>query len=148
MSGARKALRIISIVLIVLAAVYCVAGVIAVVGAQQLAGTQVSVEGTTVDMALFASFAGWTSIISGVLTAITGFLGLHAARTRKVLAFLIFAGLGVLLNGVGVVANIVTGTPGNNTPADIVLFVLAVAAFILGIKVRKEPPTGVETLRK
>ena len=147
MTGARRAPKILSVFIIVLGALYLVMGGIVVVGAQQLAGTPVAVGDMTVDMALYASTAGWWSVVVGVVTLLMGLLGLRAANTRKVGLFRALALIGLVMNLIGIGANVTTGQLTAIAPGDIVMTLVSLFAFVLAVKVGNEPPTGVETLR-
>lgn len=147
MTGARKALKILSVFIIVLGALYLVMGGIVVVGSQQLAGTPVAVGDVTVDMALYASAAGWWSVVVGVVTLVMGLLGFRAANTRKAGLFRALALIGLVMNLIGIGANVATGQLSLIAPGDIVMTLVSLIAFILAVKVGNEPPTGVETLR-
>ncbi|WP_139651924.1 hypothetical protein [Raoultibacter phocaeensis] len=133
MSGSQKALKVVSILLIVYAVIMIAAGAFLCFGASipGVAGQAIDVGGTALDAASLSMVFGVSSIIGGVLYLIIGLLGMRGAKDpRKIGPFFVLSIIGVVLGVVSAVMGIVQGTfPLSQFIGLLVVIVCAVLAY-------------------
>ena len=85
MSGSQKALKVVSVLLIIYAVAMAAFGVFMVAGGSFLVGETVDVDGTAQAANVMAAALGAGTIAGGVIDLIIGLLGLRGAKNpRKV----------------------------------------------------------------
>lgn len=141
MSGSRKALKVISILMIVGAVLYMLLGILAMAGFSLLGDTSAltSVEGVTVtteQAGLVAGAMGVMFIIMGIFYLIVGFLGLRGVKDpQKIGPFFVLSIIGAVLGVIGLIGGIAGGT---FTPTSLISLALVIACVILANNVKKE----------
>lgn len=112
MSGSQKALKIISIILIVWAIILLVFGAL-LTGGSQLPGMSaetIDVQGTAIDMSSMSLIMGIGMIVSGVMYLIISLLGLRGAKNpAKIGAFFVLCIIGLVLNVLSLISLIAQG---------------------------------------
>lgn len=140
MSSNCKVLKVLSLLLVLAGIVFAVLGVITIVG-----GTNPEVVSTAQQLGLadadtlaaVTRVYGFGQIFSGALTVLVGFLGVRGAnRPSKVTPFVVLVVIGLVLNAVSLVANLVTGQ--TVTPTHVLTIVVLLFAAVLGFRVRGE----------
>ena len=99
MSGARKALKVISVIMIVVAVLNILAGLMVVFGASFVVGQQsASIDGITVDVGTSLQAVGVMAAVSGIVSIIVGILGVRGAnRPEKIGPFKVVSCIGLVL---------------------------------------------------
>lgn len=130
MSGSRKALKVISIILIVFAALLVLLGVVLSMGFAFLGDSSTAAAGVV------AGAMGVVVIVTGIVYLIIGMLGVRGANNpSKIMPFFVLCIIGVVLNLIGLISEIVQGT---FTGTQLIGFAIIVACLILAYNVRKE----------
>lgn len=81
MSGARKALKVISIIMIVMAILNAAAGLMVVFGASFVVGQEfASIDDITVDVGAALQAVGVMAVVSGIVSVLVGILGVRGAN--------------------------------------------------------------------
>ena len=112
MSGSQKALKAISIVLLVWGVLMVFLGVFLAAGSQVpgLSAESIDVDGTAMNMATAAVGFGVRTIVAGVVYAIIALLGLRGAKNpRKVGVFFVLCIIGLVLSLIGLGLGIAQG---------------------------------------
>lgn len=134
MSGSQKALKVISIVLLVWGVLMALLGVFLVAGSQVpgLSAESMDVNGTTMNMATAAVGIGAGIIVVGVVYAIIALLGLRGAKNpRKIGAFFILCIIGLVLGLVSLGMGVAQGT--FQWQSLIGLVIIAVCAYLANV---------------
>lgn len=99
MSGARKALKVISIIMIVMAVLNAAAGLMAVFGASFVVGQEfASIDDIRVDVGAALQAVGVMAVVSGVVSVLVGILGVRGANNpAKIGPFKVLACIGLVL---------------------------------------------------
>ena len=85
MSGSQKALKVVSLLLIIYAVVMTAFGIFLVAGGSFLAGETIDVNGTAEAANAMAAALGGGTIVGGIVDLVIGLLGLRGAKNpRKV----------------------------------------------------------------
>lgn len=138
MSGSQKALKIISILMIVWAIFTILLGALLAAGSAVpgMSAESIDLEGSTMDMATAAVALGVGIIVGGVINLIIALFGLRGARNpHKVGAFFVLCVIGLILGIVGLVMNIMQGT---FQWTSIVGMVLLIVCTLLASNVKKQ----------
>ena len=102
MSGSQKALKVVSILLIIYAVVMTAFGIFLVAGGSFLAGETIDVNGTAEAANVMAAALGGGTIVGGIVDLVIGLLGLRGAKNpRKVGPFFVLCIIGLVLGLVG-----------------------------------------------
>ena len=111
MSGSQKALKVVSVLLIIYAVAMAAFGVFMVAGGSFLVGETVDVDGTAQAANVMAAALGAGTIAGGVIDLIIGLLGLRGAKNpRKVGPFFVLCIIGLVLGLVGLGMSLAQGT--------------------------------------
>lgn len=139
MSGSQKALKIISIVLIVYAALMLLLGALMAAGSQVpgMSGTTIDMgDGTAMDASMAAVALGVGTVIGGVVYLVIALLGLRGAKNpAKIGAFFVLCVIGLVLGVIGVGMSIVQGSLQWQSLVGLAL--IAVCTF-LAAKIKKQ----------
>ena len=138
MSGAQRALKIISIVLIVLAVITLGFGLFLALGSFMpgIADETFSYQGETVNMQLMAIVMGVTVIIMGLVDLIIAIFGLRGANhPEKIGPFFVLCIIGVVISLIGLGGSLVQGQVDG---ASIGSLVVIVVCLILASKIRQQ----------
>lgn len=138
MSGSQKALKVISILMIVWAIFTILLGAFLAAGSAVpgMSAESIDMGGSTTDMATAAVALGIGIIVGGVINLIIALFGLRGARNpHKVGAFFVLCIIGLILGIVGLVMNIMQGT---FQWASIVGMVLLIVCTLLASSVKKQ----------
>lgn len=138
MSGSQKALKVISIVLIVWAIVVILLGGFMAAGsaAPGMSAQSIDMGGSTMDMATAALAFGIGTVVGGVVNLIIGLLGLRGAKNpHKIGLFFALCVIGLVLGIVGIVMNIMQGA---FQWTSLVSVVIVAACTLLAAKIRKQ----------
>lgn len=131
MSGSQKALKVISIIIIVLAIVSIVFGIgyaALVFNEPQLLNSSIEVQGESYGMATTAVIVAGFSIVSGVFDLIIGCLGLRGAKSpAKIGAFYVLAWIGLILEGIELILSLVSFSSGTADLSTVTSSVISVA---------------------
>lgn len=112
MSGSQKALKVISIILVIWAIVGILLGAFLAAGSAVpgLSAESIDMDGTTMNMSTAALGFGIGIIITGVIDLIIGLLGLRGAKNpHKIGLFFVLCIIGLVLGVIGLVMNIMQG---------------------------------------
>lgn len=112
MSGSQKALKIISIIMIVWAVITILFGAFLAAGSAipGMSDQSIDVSGTALNASSAALALGVGTIVGGAINLLIGFLGLRGAKDpKKVGAFFVLCIIGLVLGVAGIVLNIVNG---------------------------------------
>lgn len=113
MSGSQKALKIISIIMIVWAVLLVVMGAFLAAGSQVpgVSGESINFDGTSMDMSTAAIGMGVGFVIAGVIDLIIALLGLRGAKNpKKIGVFFVLCIIGLVLGVVGMAMQVMQGT--------------------------------------
>ena len=106
MSGSQKALKVVSLLLIIYAVVMTAFGIFLVAGGSFLAGETIDVNGTAEAANVMAAALG-----GGTIDLVIGLLGLRGAKNpRKVGPFFVLCIIGLVLGLVGLGMSLAQGT--------------------------------------
>ena len=112
MSGSQKALKVISIILVIWAIIGILLGAFLAAGSAVpgLSAESIDMDGTTMNMSTAALGFGIGIIITGVIDLIIGHLGLRGAKNpHKIGLFFVLCIIGLVLGVIGLVMNIMQG---------------------------------------
>lgn len=133
MSGSQKALKVVSIIMIIYAIIVVLLGAFLCFGASipGVAGQAIDVNGSTIDAAALSVAMGAGFVISGVFYLIIGFLGHRGAKNpAKIGPFFVLSVIGVVLAVVGSVMAVMQGSfPLSQLIGLLVVILCAVLAF-------------------
>ena len=111
MSGSQKALKVVSVLLIIYAVVMTAFGSFLVAGGSFLAGETIDVNGTAEAANVMAAALGGGTIVGGIVDLVIGLLGLRGAKNpRKVGPFFVLCIIGLVLGLVGLGMSLAQGT--------------------------------------
>lgn len=113
MSGSQKALKVISILLLVWGILMLLLGVFLAAGSQVpgMSAESMDVNGTTMNMATAAIGIGVGTIVAGVVYVVIALLGLRGAKNpRKAGAFFVLCIIGLVLSLISLGMGIAQGT--------------------------------------
>lgn len=111
-SGSQKALKIISIILIVWSILVILLGAFLAAGSAVpgMSAESINIGGDSMAMSTAALGLGIGVIIGGVVDLIIGFLGLRGAKdSHKIGVFFVVCIIGLVLGVIGLVSNIMSG---------------------------------------
>lgn len=143
MTGSQKAIKIISIILIVVGIVALIAGLITFAGGMALVGA--GAEASSIDQQFYVSSAGLFfvlgagALISGVIDLLIGIFGLRGAKDpRKIGPFFVFSIIGLVLSILNLVISLTSGVSDLTTiGSNIVSVALLIGCVVLVNKVRQ-----------
>ena len=138
MEGSRKALKVISIVLIVYAAFLIVFGMFMAFGGMLpgLSDATLDVNGSQQGFAAVALAVGGILVVTGIIDLIIGLLGLRGAKNpKKIGIFFVLSLIGVVLGAIGLVSDIMQGTL---QPASIASLLLVAVCAGLAYTIKKQ----------
>lgn len=136
MSGSQKALKVVSILLIIYAVVMAVFGIFMVATGSLLSGETINVDGTAQAANVMAAALGGGMIVGGVIDLIIGLLGLRGAKNpRKVGPFFVLCIIGLVL---GLVSLGMSIAQGSFNPWSLVSLVIIVVCLYLSSQVKKQ----------
>lgn len=146
-SGSQKALLVLSILNIIGAVLALLGGLALMMGgavigtvdsseaAQALAGSGVS-QG---ELGILASLAGFVVLLAGVIELIMGILGVRAANdNQKIMPVWVLAIISLVLNAIGLISTIATGSFGSQGSSYIVSLILAVLMMWICNNIKRE----------
>lgn len=137
MDGSRKALKIISIILVVYAILLLLLGIVLVVGGSLpgMGSETVTVDDTTLGLGFASITLGIVAIGGALINLIIGLLGLRGAKNpAKIGAFYILAIIGAILNGFSLVSGIIQGS---FDPSSLISFVLVLICVFLAHNIKQ-----------
>lgn len=138
MSGSQKALKVISILLLVWGILMLLLGVFLTAGSQVpgMSAESMDVNGTTMNMATAAIGIGVGTIVAGVVYVVIALLGLRGAKNpRKIGAFFVMCIIGLIFGIAGLVLDIMNGALAWN---DIVSVLIVVVCTCLAQSIKKQ----------
>ena len=136
MSGSQKALKVVSILLIIYAVVMALFGIFMVATGSLLSGETINVDGTAQAANVMAAALGGGMIVGGVIDLIIGLLGLRGAKNpRKVGPFFVLCIIGLVL---GLVSLGMSIAQGSFNPWSLVSLVIIVVCLYLSSQVKKQ----------
>lgn len=136
MSGSRKALKVVSVLLIIYAVAMAAFGIFMVAGGSFLVGETVDVDGTAQAANVMAAALGAGTIAGGVIDLIIGLLGLRGAKNpRKVGPFFVLCIIGLVL---GLVSLGMSIAQGSFNPWSLVSLVIIAVCLYLSAQVKKQ----------
>lgn len=138
MSGSQKALKVISIILVVWAIVVILLGAFMAAGSAVpgMSAQSIDMNGGTMDLASAALAFGVGTVVGGVVNLIIGFLGLRGAKNpHKIGLFFALCVIGLVLGVVSVVMSVMQGA--FQWTSLVSLAIIAVCTF-LAAKIRKQ----------
>ena len=138
MSGSQKALKIISILLLVWAILLIGFGAFLAFGAQSgaVSGETLSLDGSVVDASAVGMALGIGTVIGGAVNLVIALLGLRGSKNpRKIGAFFVLCIIGVVLGLIGTGMNIAQGTFQWNS---LVSLALVVVCTVLANNIKKQ----------
>ncbi len=140
MSGARKALKVIAIIMIVLAALQIVLGAMIAFGASFMVGQQsATLEGVTVDVGSSLQGVGIMAVVSGIVSLIVGILGVRGANDpSKIGPFKVLAIIGLILCAIQFVMYVATGQFASYGLSGVLTLIVQIAIVVLAFKVQNE----------
>ena len=142
MTGSQKAIKIISIILIVVGIVALIAGLITFAGGMALVGA--GAEASSIDQQFYVSSAGLFfvlgagALISGVIDLLIGIFGLRGAKDpRKIGPFFVFSIIGLVLSILNLVISLTGVSDLTTIGSNIVSVALLIGCVVLANKVRQ-----------
>lgn len=138
MSGSQKALKVISILLLIWGILMLLLGVFLTAGSQVpgMSAESMDVNGTTMNMATAAIGIGVGTIVAGVVYVVIALLGLRGAKNpRKIGAFFVMCIIGLIFGIAGLVLDIMNGALAWN---DIVSVLIVVVCTCLAQSIKKQ----------
>ena len=133
MSGSQKALKVVSILLVVYAIITLLLGAFLCFGASipGVAGQAIDVSGSAIDAATLSVTMGVGFVISGVIYLIIGLLGNRGAKNpSKIGPFFVLSIIGVVLAVISAVLGVMQGSfPLSQLIGLLVVILCAVLAF-------------------
>lgn len=137
MSGSRKALKVISIIMIVFAALTMALGLLMSLGL----GLVAIPDASTASAGALVGLVGIGIIIGGAINLLIGILGVRGANNpAKIMPFFVLAIIGLVFGALGLIMNISQGT---FEPSSLVSIALEIACVVLAFNVKKERDAGV-----
>lgn len=140
MSGARKALKVMSILAIIMAAITAIFGAMIVFGASFMVGeTATEIDGTTVDVGIALQAIGMMALVSGIVSIIVGILGIRGANDpSKIGPFKVLAIIGLVLCIIQAAMFLFTGQIASYGWSGVLSLVFAAVLVFLAFKIQKE----------
>lgn len=133
MSGSQKALKVVSIIVIIYAILMILLGAFLCFGASLpgIAGQAIDVDGSALDAAAVSVILGVGSLVSGVVYLIIGLLGKRGAKNpQKIGPFFVLSVIGVILSIASAVLGIMQGSfPLSQFVGLLIVILCAVLAF-------------------
>lgn len=136
MSGSQKALKVISIIMIVMAVIGVGFGALMMGGSQadSLTGS-FEVNGSAIDLRSGVLAVGFVIAISAVVNLIIGICGLiGASNPQKIGPFLVLSIVGVVWYGFNFISGLVLGSGGSGYVLNLILVVVCL---VLALNIRK-----------
>ena len=136
MTGSQKAIKIISIILIVVGIVALIAGLLTFAGGMALVGA--GAEASSIDQQFYVSSAGLFFVL-GAGALISGIFGLRGAKDpRKIGPFFVFSIIGLVLSILNLIISLTSGVSDLTTiGSNIVSVALLIGCVVLANKVRQ-----------
>lgn len=141
MSGSQKALKVISVVLVVFSLLGLVLGIllIASAGFTGVGDDSIQLEGSTMDLATAAMGFGIFAIAGSLVNLIIAALGIRGAnRPAKIMPFLVFAIIGLAFGLLTLVGDFTNGMAMNQMASDIIDVALLAICVGLALRIRKQ----------
>ena len=143
MTGSQKAIKVLSIIVIVVAILSILAGIITFTGG--MANVMAGADASTAEQQQLALGAGLLfvlaggAIVSGVIDLVVGLLGLRGAKDpNKIMPFFVIAIIGAVFAVLNLVGCLASGQAGGTDIASaVVQLVLMVVCVVLANNVRK-----------
>ncbi len=139
MSGSQKALKVISILMIIWAVVQALVGVLFIAGAQMpgMSNEVVDVDSTSMNLASASLVLGIGFIVAAVVNLIIAILGLRGAKdSSKIGAYLVLCIIGLVL---GLISLGMSIAQGDLSAASLVDLVIIVVCTVLAFNIKKQP---------
>lgn len=140
MSGARKALKIMSILTIVMAIIQIITAGLIVFGSSFMVGMQeAELDGTTVDVGVALMGVGIMALVSSVVSLIVGILGVRGANDpTKIGPYKIIAIIGLVLCILQAAMFLFTGQIASYGVSGVLSLVFVAVLVFLAFKIEKE----------
>lgn len=140
MSGARKALKIMSILTIVMAIIQIITAGLIVFGSSFMVGMQeAKLDGTTVDVGVALMGVGIMALVSSVVSLIVGILGVRGANDpTKIGPYKIIAIIGLVLCILQAAMFLFTGQIASYGISGVLSLVFVAVLVFLAFKIEKE----------
>ncbi|WP_294440563.1 hypothetical protein [uncultured Slackia sp.] len=140
MSGARKALKIMSILTIVMAIIQIITAGLIVFGSSFMVGMQeAELDGTTVDVGVALMGVGIMALVSSVVSLIVGILGVRGANDpTKIGPYKIIAIIGLVLCILQAAMFLFTGQIASYGISGVLSLVFVAVLVFLAFKIEKE----------
>lgn len=140
MSGARKALKVMSILTIVMAIIQIITAGLIVFGSSFMVGMQeAELDGTTVDVGVALMGVGIMALVSSVVSLIVGILGVRGANDpTKIGPYKIIAIIGLVLCILQAAMFLFTGQIASYGISGVLSLVFVAVLVFLAFKIEKE----------
>lgn len=140
MSGARKALKVMSILTIVMAIIQIVTAALIVFGSSFMVGTQeAELNGSTVDVGVALMGVGVMALVSSVVSLVVGILGVRGANDpSKIGPYKVIAIIGLALCVIQAAASLFTGQIASFGISGLLSLVFMAVLVFLAFKIEKE----------
>lgn len=140
MSGARKALKIMSILTIVMAIIQIITAGLIVFGSSFMVGMQeAELDGTTVDVGVALMGVGIMALVSSVVSLIVGILGVRGANDpTKIGPYKIIAIIGLVLCILQAAMFLFTGQIASYGISGVLSLVFVAVLVFLAFKIEKD----------
>lgn len=140
MSGARKALKVMSILTIVMAIIQIVTAALIVFGSSFMVGMQeAELNGSTVDVGVALMGVGVMALVSSVVSLIVGILGVRGANDpSKIGPYKVIAIIGLALCVIQAAASLFTDQIASFGISGVLSLVFMAVLVFLAFKIEKE----------
>lgn len=136
----QKALKVLSILMIVFSACALVLGIVLIVGHEALAIEGILPVGlTSEELSIAVVMLGVVLIVSALVNGVIGLLGLRGANNpQKIKVYFILAVIGTIFALFGTLQGITSGTAGTTSVVNFTGVVLPLVGAVLAYKIKKE----------
>lgn len=140
-SSSQKALKVVSIIMIVLAALTIAGGLFMTIGGGALAGSSIdAADETTAVMAGIAMLGGFMLLFGGIVNLIVGLFGLRGANNpQKIGVFFVLAIIGTVLSALSFIGTLMSGyAEASSILSGLASLVLPIVCVVLAYNIKKE----------
>ncbi len=140
MNGSRTAIKVLSIIGIVLGALSALMALVLIAGASVVADQMLAVDDATVSVGAISAFAGCAMLVLAAFYIVTGILGIRCANNpAKNTAFVVFCIIAAVLSAIGLLGCLVNGSESASAIISNLLGVgIPVLLIVLSMKAKKE----------
>lgn len=140
MSGMRTAIKVLSIIGIVVGALTALFGILLIAGGSLVADQMVNLDDASFAVGAISSVLGAILIFTAVFYIVTGILGIRCANNPlKNIAFIVFCAIDAVFSGLGFIGTLTgDGATASAIISSLVGFAIPVALIVLSVKAKKE----------